>query len=142
MGNTENRKQFSVLLAVERFHTASGISTHSEQRPATAQLRRQQPFRDAIYCSGTPASRRPVYLVLSRSISPRISKRAADERRVRAPLRTVTRGMRKRGPHDQETIAKAIFGKTIRQEPDTIPDEGRKYAEPGMGTTVPAGASR
>jgi hypothetical protein len=44
--------------------------------------------------------------------------------------------------HDQETIAKAIFGKTIRQEPDTIPDEGRKYAEPGMGTTVPARASR
>ena len=26
--------------------------------------------------------------------------------------------------HDQETIAKAIFGKTIRQEPDTIPDGG------------------
>jgi len=34
--------------------------------------------------------------------------------------------------HDQETIAKAIFGKTIRQEPDIIP-EGRKYAEPDMG---------
>ena len=61
-------------------------------------MRRQQPFRDAIHCSGTPASRRPVYLVLSRSISPRISKRAADERRVRASLRTVTRGMRKRRP--------------------------------------------
>ena len=44
--------------------------------------------------------------------------------------------------HDQETIAKAIFGKTIRQEPDTIPDGGPQIRGAWYGDDRSGEASR
>src|SRR5262249_33667999 len=70
-----------------------------------------------------------------------ISECAADERRLRASLRQSPAACASVDLHEQETIAKAIFGKTIRQEPNTIHDGGPQirgawYEDDRSGTSV------